>query len=162
MIQVIENYFESLANSHKDIKTFLKRNLHEVEQGISGGNIQFPCMVLENFDWQLSGLKNDNPSMIITGAFHIVDQVRSSRDFDVYKVAEKTCNPIASQIINKLIKEEYNYMFGDPEHPIKYIDGSIQGLFLGKNFYSELQAGVRYEIRFAVDYDTKIDESVWQ
>lgn len=162
MIEAIENYFESLANSHVGINSFVKRNLQEVELGLSGGEIKFPCLVLENFDWQLSGLKNDNPSRIVTGAFHIVDQVRNSRKFDAYKLAETVCDPIASQIINKLLKEEYSYIYGDAEHPIKFIDGSIQGLFLGKNFYSELQAGVRYEIRFAVDYDTKINEAVWQ
>lgn len=161
-IGAIYDYFETLATQHVDIKGFYKKYIDEVLSGISGNNIQFPVLVVENFDWRVEQAKDDNASRVISLGFHVINIHKEKGNFDNQVLAEQFCEPIARDIIAR-IKEDED-LFNDSEfHPVKYFNtDNIQGQFLGRNVYTESQYGVRYQLEIHLPMDLTYNSAKWE
>lgn len=161
-IATIYAYFETLAKQHKEIKSFYRKHIDEVLSGIESDNIQYPALVVEDFDWQLTGLKSEDRSRIISLGFHIIKTSKERNNFDAHRLAEQECEPIALDLISRIYVDEELYS-NDEFHPIKYFNTeSIQGQFLGRNTYSEFQFGVRYQVEIHMPVKVDFDLSKWE
>lgn len=161
-IAAIYTYFETLASQHKEIKSFYRKYIDEVLSGIHADDIEYPALVVEDFDWQLTGLKAEDRSRVISLGFHIIKDHKDRNNFDAQRLAEQSCEPIALDIIARIYKDEE--LFANNEfHPVKYFNTeSIQGQFLGRNTYSEFQYGVRYQVEIHMPIEVGFDINKWE
>ena len=74
----IADYFEQLADKHKQIKTFCRYELDELLSKTASIKA-FPCLVVEGFDFDFAGSSPDNILKNIISSFGFVTPSESLR-----------------------------------------------------------------------------------
>lgn len=147
----IANYFESLAQKHKEIKQFER---YELDELLSNAMFtRYPALALEGFDFDYTGSTPDNILKNRAGGFCIVDTC------DIKNVEERTkvldhLESIGDQIIMKIAKDK------QARNPlITYFEiGSVEGLH-----FANPALGIVF-CRYTFTLKTKIseDSTVWE
>jgi hypothetical protein len=100
-------YFRTLAEKHVDIKHtatakhFYRFELDEVLTGMCG-NIKYPALILEAYDFNYSENGSDNIRKKRSGAFIIIDKVSDMKDFDKIHALWDKCEEIGDDILIKM------------------------------------------------------------
>lgn len=112
MIKVDEyiNYFRTAATNCKAIghssneKHFYRMDISEVLDGLRS-DINFPALIIENHDGQLSDLESDNPRDNVRGAFVILKKVEGNNNYDGINAVLAETLEIARQVVSKMWKD---------------------------------------------------------
>jgi len=97
-------YFKGLANTYlanSDInKTFFRKGLDEFLNGLK--DVNYPCMLIEKYDFKYVDNSSDDVKKRRTVAFMIVDHINDIEDYeamdDAYDITEAIVDKIFNQI----------------------------------------------------------------
>ena len=148
----IADYFEQLADKHKQIKTFCRYELDELLSKTASIKA-FPCLVVEGFAFDFAGSSPDNILKNRHGAFSIVDKCDIFNPAKRCETLERT-EIIAGQILSKMVDDKRQRL------PLmtSFEINSAEGL----NFINPILGYAFCRISFT--FKTKIGEdlTVWQ
>lgn len=147
----IANYFQDLAQKHKEIKEFKR---YELDELLSNAMFtSYPALVLEGFDFDFSGSSPDNVLKNRTGGFNIV------LPCNINNAEERTqtldhLETIGDQFIMKIAKDKKE------RHPLltAFDLSSIEGIHFANPAHGIVFCRYTFTLR------TKIveDLSVWE
>lgn len=124
----VHNYFQGLANRHKEIKSFVYGEPQNVQQSSS---LKFPCLVVEPFTFRVEQKRESGVFIKSISAFIVLLNCPSEKPSDVLKVYEDA-SEIALELIAKISEEseqlshriDLSSMSLDPVDPV-YIQGVV-------------------------------------
>ncbi|MDF1547099.1 MAG: hypothetical protein P1P88_04720 [Bacteroidales bacterium] len=111
------NYFKKLATEllgHSDTeKHFFRKGLEEFLNGLST-NVNYPAMLLEEYDFRITDNGADNVMKPFTAAFIICDNVPDIEDYDRQDTVMDSTEEIVDKIYNRIraaIRPPYQEFF---------------------------------------------------
>jgi hypothetical protein len=154
-------YFESLAESHKDIrhsatqKHFFRFELDEVLTGMCS-NLKFPAVILEAYDFNYMEAGADNILKRRSGAFIILDRVKDLKNFsEIHEIWDK-CEEIGNDFLIKMRADKESGLY-----PVirDFTINESEGIPFP--LVSLGQCGVRFTFNITSAVNNEVDNSKW-
>lgn len=144
-------YFEEIAGLYlghaKNEKHFYRKGLNEFLQGLST-NVNYPSLLLENYDFKYSDNGGDNVMKIRTIAFLVIDHAADIEDYKRIDSIKDSTELIVDKIYNKIRRDispqtsvdndfiKYANLLSVQVTPVEnYADGNF-GFFVTIEIYS--------------------------
>lgn len=155
-------YFTSIATSNVDLKHsenechFTKRTFEDILLEMKGGDLYYPLLNLEPYDFDFTDSESDNIHKNRHIAFSIIDSVQNKENADEKFDSWEKCEEIGDEILIKILRDKRDRLPALSDFKISEVkaipfENKADGL-----------TGFRYEITLSHTRSNDINITKWQ